>query len=344
MYNNFFKKKPLFIAEISANHNGSIKLAKKLIWTAKQNGADAVKLQTYSPNTITINSKRTEFKIKKGLWRGNYLWDLYKKAQTPFSWHKELFNYAKKIKIICFSSPFDETAVDLLEKLNCPFYKLASAEITHLPLIKKIALTKKPLIISTGMASLEEVDKAIKYAKKFGTKKIILLYCVSNYPSKISDFNFKNIEILKKKFKCRVGFSDHSTNNLVAAIAVSSGADIVEKHIALKGQRKAPDIAFSAKGDEIKTYANILRQVYLMLGSNNKYKVKSDKKNIIFRRSIYSIKDIKKGERFTEQNIKIVRPNKGLDPSWYFRILNKKSKFSYKKYTPINKKVLNKLR
>ena len=243
----------------------------------------------------------------------------------------------KKKKIICFSSPFDETAVDLLEKLNCPIYKLASAEITHLPLIKKIALTKKPLIISTGMGSLKEIETAIKYAKKFGTKEIILLYCVSNYPSKISDFNFKNIKILKRKFKCRVGFSDHSTNNLVAATAVSLGADMIEKHIALKGQKKALDIAFSAKGDEIQTYVNTLKQAYLMSGNNDLYKIKSDKKNKVFRRSIYSIKDIKKGEIFTEHNIKVVRPNKGLDPSWYFRLLNKKSKFGYKKHMPIKK-------
>ena len=328
-------KKPFFIAEISANHNGSLKLAKKLILTAKENGADAVKLQTYSPHTITLNSKRAEFKIKEGLWKGYYLWNLYKKAQTPFVWHKELFNYARKNKIMCFSSPFDETAVDLLEKLNCPIYKLASFEITHIPLIKKIASTGKPLIISTGMASLKEIETAIKCAKKFGTKKIIILYCVSNYPSKIKDFNFKNIKILKKKFNCQIGFSDHSTNILVAATAVASGAEVIEKHIALRGQKKAPDIAFSAKGKEIKVYSDTLKNVYSMLGVNKSYKVKTDKKNLIFRRSIYSVKKIKKGELFTKENIKVVRPNKGLDPIWYFKLLNKKSKFSYKKNTPL---------
>jgi len=306
-----------------------------LILTAKENGADAVKLQTYSPHTITLNSKRAEFKIKEGLWKGYYLWNLYKKAQTPFVWHKELFNYARKNKIMCFSSPFDETAVDLLEKLNCPIYKLASFEITHIPLIKKIASTGKPLIISTGMASLKEIETAIKCAKKFGTKKIIILYCVSNYPSKIKDFNFKNIKILKKKFNCQIGFSDHSTNILVAATAVASGAEVIEKHIALRGQKKAPDIAFSAKGKEIKVYSDTLKNVYSMLGVNKSYKVKTDKKNLIFRRSIYSVKKIKKGELFTKENIKVVRPNKGLDPIWYFKLLNKKSKFSYKKNTPL---------
>ena len=337
MPNNFLKKKPFFIAEISANHNGSIKLAKKLILNAKKYGADAVKLQTYSPETITLNSRRPEFKIKDGLWKDFYLWDLYKKYQTPFKWHKELFEFAKKNNIICFSSPFDETAVDLLEELNCPIYKLASFEITHLPLIKKIALTGKPLIISTGMASLKEVENAVKYAKKFGTKKIILLYCVSNYPSEIKDFNFKNIKILKDKFKCQIGFSDHSTNNLVAATAVASGAEVIEKHIALRGQRNAPDIAFSTKGKDVRIYSNMLKEVYSMLGKNKSYDVKTDKKNIIYRRSIYSIKEIKKGEFFSKSNIKVVRPNKGLDPSRFFTLLSKKSKHSYKKNTPIKK-------
>ena len=337
MYNKIFKKTPFFIAEISANHNGSLKLAKKLILTAKQNGADAVKLQTYSPHTITLNSKRAEFKIKEGLWKGYYLWDLYKKAQTPFAWHKELFNFAKKNKIFCFSSPFDETAVDLLEKLNCPIYKLASFEITHIPLIKKIASTGKPLIISTGMASLKEVESAVKCAKKFGTKKIAILYCVSNYPSQIKDFNFKNIQILKKKFNCQIGFSDHSTSLLVPATAIASGAEIIEKHIALGSQKKAPDIAFSAKGKEIRVYSDTLKEVYSMLGINKSYSVKTDKKNLIFRRSIYSIKKIKKGEFFTNQNIKVVRPSNGLEPSWYFKLLNKKSKFSYKKNTPLKR-------
>ena len=191
---NPLKKTPFFVAEISANHNGSLLHAKKLIKIAKEYGADAVKLQTYTPNTITIKSSKPDFKIKSGLWNGKTLWDLYEKAQTPFEWHKELFDYSKKLQIICFSTPFDENAVDLLESLNCPFYKVASFEMNHIPLIKKIAQTKKPVIISTGMANLNEIDLAYKTAKKQGAKEIILLYCVSNYPSKISDFNFNNIK------------------------------------------------------------------------------------------------------------------------------------------------------
>jgi len=229
---NFSSKKTYFIAEISANHNGSLQQAKKIIYTAKKYGADAVKLQTYTPDTMTIKSKKSDFKIQGGLWDGKTLWDLYKKAQTPFEWHKELFGYAKKIKITCFSTPFDESAVDLLESLNCPFYKVASFEMNHIPLIKRIAQTKKPIIISTGMANLKEIDIAYKTAKKNGAKEIILLYCVSNYPSKISDFNFNNIRILKERYNCKVGFSDHSIDNKVVGAAIAAGAEVIEKHIA----------------------------------------------------------------------------------------------------------------
>ena len=191
-------KKPYFIAEISANHCGSISRAKNLIKLAAKSGADAVKFQTYTADTMTIKSSREEFKIKDGLWKGHTLWDLYNKAKTPYSWHKSLFNFAKKEKITCFSSPFDDSAVDLLESLSCPFYKVASFELTHIPLIKRIAKTNKPMIISTGMSNLKEIDIAYKTAKSNGCKEIVLLYCVSNYPSKISDFNLNNINILKK--------------------------------------------------------------------------------------------------------------------------------------------------
>ena len=188
-------KKPFLVAEISANHCGNFLMAKKLIKCAKENNADAVKLQTYTPETMTINSNKKYFKIKNGLWKGYTLWDLYKKAHTPLHWHKPLFDYAKKLKIKIFSTPFDESAVDFLENLKCPLYKIASFEMTDLPLIKKIASTKKPIIMSTGMASLNEIEQSFKIAKKYGAKDITLLYCVSNYPSKNSDFNLNNIKI-----------------------------------------------------------------------------------------------------------------------------------------------------
>jgi pseudaminic acid synthase len=344
IYKGLLKKTPIFIAEISANHNGSLSQCKKLIKIAKDYGADAVKLQTYTPETITINSKKSDFKIKKGLWNGFTLWDLYKKAQTPFEWHKELFDYAKKLKIICFSTPFDESAVDLLESLNCPCYKVASFELNHIPLIKKIAKTGKPIIISTGMASLKEIDLAYKTAKKNGAKEIIILYCVSNYPSKISDFNFNNIKILKEKFNCKVGFSDHSTDNKVVAAAIAAGAEIVEKHIALEKQRKGFDLKFSLKGREINGYVKTIKETYLMMGRKFFFRNNSEKKNLQFRRSIYAISSIKKGERFSKSNIKVIRPGFGIQPIYFEKLINKKSPLNIKNQSPLKKTLLKKLR
>jgi pseudaminic acid synthase len=340
---NPLKKTPLFVAEISANHNGSLLHAKKLIKIAKKYGADAVKLQTYTPKTLTIKSNKSDFKIKGGLWNGRTLWDLYKKAQTPFEWHDELFNYAKKIKITCFSTPFDESAVDLLENLNCPFYKVASFEMNHIPLIKKIAQTKKPMIISTGMANLEEIDLAYKTAKKSGAKEIILLYCVSNYPSKISDFNFNNIRILKERYNCKVGFSDHSTDNKVVAAAIAAGAEVIEKHIALEGQKKGFDLAFSLKGKEIKDYVKVVKDTSLIMGKKYFFRNKSENKSLQFRRSIYAVSDIKKGEKFTKKNIRVIRPGFGIQPVHFEKLINKKSPFNINSETPLKKILLKKL-
>jgi len=344
IFQNLQKKIPFFIAEISANHNGSISHAKKLISLAKKSGVDAVKLQTYTAETLTINSKKNDFKIKGGLWNGKTLWELYKKAQTPFEWHKELFDYAKKLKITCFSTPFDETAVDLLESLNCPFYKVASFEMTHIPLIKKIAKTRKVMIISTGMANLKEIDLTYKTAMNNGAKEVILLYCVSNYPSKIEDFNFSNIKILKDRYNCKVGFSDHSNDNSVVACAIASGAEVIEKHIALKGQKKGPDIAFSLKGKQVKEYINVIRKTSKLLGKNYFFRTKSEFKNKIFRRSIYATKNIQKGEKFTQDNIKVIRPGYGLEPIYYEKLINKKSPISILKETSLKKNILSKLK
>ena len=341
---NPLKKTPFFVAEISANHNGSLLHAKKLFKIAKRYGAHAVKLQTYTSDTLTIKSNARDFKIKGGLWNGKTLWDLYEKAHTPFEWHKELFDYAKKIKIICFSTPFDETAVDLLENLKCPFYKVASFEMNHIPLIKKIAQTKKPIIISTGMAKLKEIDLAYKTAENNGAKEIILLYCVSNYPSKISDFNFNNIRILKERYNCKVGFSDHSTDNKVVAAAIAAGAEVVEKHIALEGQAKGFDLAFSLKGKEIKDYAQVIKNTSLMMGTKYFFRNKSENHSLQFRRSIYAVFDIKKGEKFTKKNIRVIRPGFGIQPVYFEKLINKKSPFNIKGETPLKKILLKKLR
>ena len=341
---NPLKKIPFFVAEISANHNGSLLHAKKLIKIAKKYGADAVKLQTYTPDTLTLKCEKPDFKIRGGLWNGKTLWDLYAKAQTPFEWHKELFDYARKLKIICFSTPFDETAVDLLESLNCPFYKVASFEMNHIPLIKKIAQTKKPIIISTGMANLKEIDLAYKTAKNNGAKEIILLYCVSNYPSKISDFNFNNIRILKEIYKCKVGFSDHSTDNKVVAAAVAAGAEVIEKHIALEGQKKGFDLAFSLRGKEINDYVKVIRDTFLIMGKKYFFRNASENQSVIYRRSIYAVSDIKKGEKLNKKNIRVIRPGFGIQPVYFEKLINKKSPFNIKRETPLKKSLLKKLR
>lgn len=343
IFKNLLDKVPFFIAEISANHNGSLVTAKKLIREAKKYGACAVKLQSYTPECMTINCHNKDFRIASGLWKGKTLWDLYTEAQTPFEWHEELFNYAKKLRIVCFSSPFDEKAVDLLESLNCPFYKVASFELRHIPLIKKIAKTKKPIIISTGMANIAEIDLTYKIAKENGAKEIILLYCVSNYPSKISDFNFNNINILKERYKCKVGFSDHSTDNKVVAAAIAAGAEIIEKHIALNNQKKGFDLAFSIKGKQIKEYIKVINETFLMMGNKNLFRKKTKVKNKQFIRSIYALENIKKNEKFTKDNIKIIRPGYGIEPYFYEKIINKLCPINIKKQTPLKKIILKKL-
>ena len=323
------KKKPIFIGEVSCNHNGKIENAKKIIDSAKKYGVDLVKFQTYSASSLTIDSKKKDFLIKKGIWKRKKLWDLYRQAQTPFSWQKELFQYAKKKKINCFSSPFDVKAVDLLETLNCPIYKVASFEINHFPLIKRIAETKKPIIISTGTSNIKQIDLAYNFAKKNGCKNIILLYCVSNYPSKITDFNLNNIKLMKKRYNCKVGFSDHSIDNRVAFAAVLSGADYVEKHIALEGQNKGLDIKFSIKGKEILKFREEIDVAWNLRGKDYFFRNSSEKVSTIFKRSIYPIKTIKKGEKFTTENVSIIRPGFSLDPSYYYNLLKKRAKKNF---------------
>ena len=337
-------KIPFLVAEISANHCGNINLAKKLIKCAKDNGADAAKLQTYTADTMTIQSNKKYFKIKNGLWKGYDLWNLYNEAHTPLEWNKKLFDYGKKLGITIFSTPFDETAVNLLEKLKCPMYKVASFEITDLLLIKKISQTKKPIIISTGMASMEEIELAYRTAKNYGAKDITLLYCVSNYPSKNTDFNLNNIKILKNKFKCRVGLSDHSKDNRVAIAAVAAGAEVVEKHIALDKQKKGLDIEFSLKGKEIKKFKEDINLAYNLLGKNYFYRNKSEKKSKIFRRSIFATENIKKGEKFNNQNIRRIRPGYGLEPKYYEKLIGRKSPITLDKGQPLKKFILYKLK
>jgi len=337
----FINKKPFFIAEISANHNGLISNAIKLIDLAKKCGADAVKLQTYTADMMTL--KNTNYKIKEGLWKNIDLWKLYNEAKTPLDWHKKLFNYAKKKNIKIFSTPFSVEALKFLEKLNCKAYKISSFEMNDLNLIKEVAKTKKPMIISTGLSDLDEIKKTFEVAKSNGCKDLTLLYCVSNYPSQEEDFNLNNIKILKKKFNCKIGLSDHSLGSKVSEFAIFCGAEIFEKHIALKGQKKGYDIKFSLKGKEIAEYKKKLQEAYSLVKHNNFFRSKKEMKNNIFRRSIYSIKEIKKGDVLSKKNIKTYRPNIGLPANHYFDILGKKSPYRIKKNEPLSKSFLKKL-
>lgn len=338
----FISNYPFIIAEISANHNGSLINAKKLIYLAKISGADAVKLQTYTPDMMTIKKNEINFKIKKGLWKGYNLWDLYNMGQTPLKWHKELFDFAKRKKIKIFSTPFSEEAIFFLEKLNCPAYKIASFEMNDYNLVKTAAKTKKPLILSTGLSSMSEIERAVSIAKKNGCEDLTLLYCVSNYPSKSSDFNLNYINEFQKKYKCRVGLSDHSLGSEIARYSLIAGARVFEKHIALYNQKKGLDLDFSVKGKEVSIYIKSIKKTYELIKNFNYNRSKKELENKIFRRSIYAIKDINKGEKFSKKNIKTFRPNVGLSASYFLDLLGKKSPIKINKNFPLPKSLTNK--
>ena len=332
----FNYKKPLLIAEVSGNHNQNKTRFLKLIESAFKHGADLVKIQTYEPQDITLNSKNKKFLIKKGLWKNKCLWDLYGKAHTPFSWHKEAFKIAKKYKKILFSSPFSKRSVDLLEKFNVKIYKIASFEITDLKLINYIASKKKTIIISTGMASIKEIKNAIKEIEKFHNK-IIILHCVSNYPTSLKDVNLNRIQKLKKIFaKYKIGLSDH-TNNIFSSVAsYAYGVVAIEKHFNLDNN-KTTDSEFSITPSKLKLLSEILKD----LSSKPKKQKKLSNSMIKLRRSIFASKNIKKNEIFNSNNIETYRPKIGLCASNYFKIINKKSKKNIKKGSPIFKEFVS---
>ena len=317
--------KCFIVAELSGNHNGRLDIAKKLILEAKKSGADAVKLQTYKPDTITLKSNKKDFTIANTPWKNekNY-WSLYKKAHTPWDWHKKLFLYAKKIDIEIFSSPFDESAVDLLENLGCKAYKIASAEINHIPLIKKIALTKKPIIFSIGLAELKDIYLAIKTIKKCGNNKIAILQCDASYPSLISNQNLKTMIDIKKRFKTLVGFSDHTIGNTAALASVALGSNILEKHFMLDTNKKSVDSFFSLNSKDFKSMVYEIRNLESAIGKITYIIPSETKKNIKSKRSIYVSQLIQKNEIITKNNIKIIRPGFGLHPKFFEKILGKK--------------------
>ena len=327
-----YKKAPLIIAEISGNHNGNKLRFLKLIESACKNGADLVKIQTYEPEDITLNEKTSRFQIKDGIWRGKYLSDLYKKACTPFSWHKDAFKIGLKYKKIIFSSPFSHRGVDLLEKFKVPIYKIASFEITDYGLINYIASKKKPIIISTGMASIQEIKNAIKIIEKFH-KKIVILHCVSNYPTQIYETNLKKINILKKKFtNYPIGISDH-TNDIYSSIAATSfGIVAIEKHFNID-KVKTPDSSFSINPKKLRNLKNISKEVFESI--NYSKNLKLSKKNLRLRRSIFAKKNIKKNEKISFDNIISLRPVIGIKSENIFKIIGKKVKKNISKDSPI---------
>ncbi len=329
-------KKPYLIAEISGNHNGSLERAKELISSAKINGADCVKIQTYSPDTMTIKSKKKDFLIEGGLWNGFELWDLYDWAQTPFSWHNDLFEHANNEGITLISTPFDESAVDLLESLDCPFYKVASFELTDLPLIKYIAEKKKPIILSTGMANEKEISEAVNVVKSFGSGDFMLLHCVSGYPTPVDQINLNTIHLLKKTFNCDVGLSDHTLGNLSALQSISLGAKVIEKHFTLSRKDKGPDSEFSMEPKELKQLSKDIDLAFKSLGEASFKQKKSELPNMIFRRSIYVVKDLKKGAVLDKESVRRIRPGYGLAPKYYNEILGKKINKNIEKGTPLD--------
>ena len=318
--------KPYVIAELSGNHNGSIERAKAIIESAKKNGADCVKLQTYNPDTMTIKSDKQDFKISSGLWKGYNLWDLYEWAQTPFDWQNELFMHANKIGINCISTPFDETAVDLLEEIGCPFYKIASFEITDLPLIEYIARTKKPIIMSTGMANEEEISDAIEVLNEHGSGDFAILHCVSGYPTPVEQNNLETINLLRDRFKCEVGLSDHTLGNTSAIISIAYGVKIIEKHFTLSREDGGPDADFSMEPKELNDLCIELEIAHKAIGTQSFERKEAEKSNIKFRRSIYVVEDMKKGQMLTKKNIRRIRPGYGLSPKHFSSVLGRKIK------------------
>ena len=314
---------PYVIAELSANHNGKLQKALDTITKAKACGADSVKLQTYTADTMTIDSDHEDFCIQGGLWDGYKLYDLYKEAETPFEWHKAVFDHARKIDFTCFSTPFDETAVDLLEDLNVPAYKVASFEATDLPLIKYIASTKKPLIMSTGMANFEEIEEMVDTARGAGCKDLILLHCISSYPAPIDQSNLLTIPDMRKRLGVQIGLSDHSITNTASVVACALGATLIEKHFILDRKESGPDSEFSIEPDDLTNLCKETKDAWLALGVPSYDSKSAEESSIKLRRSVYFVKDIGAGEIITKEHIRRIRPGYGLQPKYEQEIIGR---------------------
>lgn len=315
---------PYIIAELSANHNGSLDTALKIIEEAKKAGADAVKLQTYTADTITLNCDSEEFQIRGGLWDGKSLYQLYQEAHMPWEWHRPLFEHARKHEITIFSSPFDNTAVDLLEDLNVPAYKIASFEAVDLPLIKYVAGTGKPMIISTGMADADEIQEAIDAAREGGCKELAILHCVSGYPAPAADYNLRTVTDMRERFGLVTGLSDHTLDNTTAIASVVLGASIIEKHFTLDRSGGGPDDSFSLEPAELGALCRDSRTAWSALGRVDYGRKASEQGNAQFRRSLYFVKDMGAGEVITKEAVRSVRPGFGLPPKMLDEVLGQK--------------------
>lgn len=328
---------PYVIAELSANHNGRIENALRIIEEAKRAGADAVKLQTYTADTITLNSTAEEFTIQGGLWSGRTLYELYQEAAMPWSWHKPLFEHAEKVGITIFSSPFDNSAVDLLEDLNAPAYKIASFEAVDLPLIKYVAGTGKPMIISTGMADSDEIQEAIDAAREGGCEELAILHCVSGYPAPAADYNLRTIPDMMRRFGLVTGLSDHTLDNTTAITSVAVGASIIEKHFTLDRSGGGPDDSFSLEPAELGALCRDSKTAWAALGEVDYGQKSSEQGNVKFRRSLYFVKSLKAGDVITADAVRSVRPGYGVSPKYFSEVIGRVVKRDVLLNTPVLK-------
>ena len=331
---------PFVIAEMSANHNGNIETAFKIIEAAKQAGADAVKLQTYRPDTITLNCDSEDFRIQGGLWDGRTLYDLYQEAHMPWEWHTPLFVHARKHDITIFSSPFDNTAVDLLEDLNAPAYKIASFEAVDIPLIKYVASTGKPMVISTGMADVEEIQEAIDAAREGGCKELAILHCVSGYPAPAADYNLRTIPDMIQRFGLVIGLSDHTLDNTTAITSVAMGASIIEKHFTMDRKGGGPDDSFSLEPAELAALCRDAKTAWQALGQVDYGRKSSEVGNVKFRRSLYFVKNLKAGDVITADAVRSVRPGFGIAPKYLHQIVGKILKHEVIANSPVTEAVV----
>lgn len=332
---------PYIVAEMSANHNGKFQNALDIITSAKECGADAVKIQTYRPDTITLNSRDDEFLIKEGKWAGVSLYELFEQAYMPWEWHKPLFNYARKLGITIFSAPFDNTAVDLLEDLNAPAYKIASFEAVDLPLIKYVAGTGKPMIISTGMADADEIQEAIEAAREGGCKELAVLHCVSGYPAPAEDYNLRTIDDMIKRFGLVTGLSDHTLDNTTAIASSVLGASIIEKHFTLDRSGGGPDDSFSLEPADLTALCRDSNTAWRALGKIDYGPKSSEQANVKVRRSLYFVKDMKAGDIITEDCIRSVRPGYGLAPKYFKELIGQRVKEDIQANSAVKKRSID---